>query len=460
MANLGGTSGAGRGQWGSRLGFILAASGSAIGLGNIWRFPYATGANGGGAFVLIYLVCTLVLGLAVMWAELAVGRATQKNPVGALRALAPRSPWVLLGYLGLLTGAAILSYYGVVAGWTLGYLYHGFRGNLSQGDPGEFFGAFVADWKQQVLYLTLFMGLTMAVVGGGVRQGIERISKVLMPLLLLMLVGLIVNALMQPQAMAGLRYYLMPDFSQVTTMTFVYALGQAFFSLSLGMGAMLTYGSYMSRKEDLAKAGIYVVLFDTAIALMAGLMIFPVLGGAPKGGGPGLVFVVLIQQFRSMPAGWLVGQIFFLLLAVAALTSTVSLLEVVVSYLVDELKLKRIVAVLLSGVGILLVGVPSALSLGAVPGFSELMTIGGKPAGFLDVMNYLFGNLSLTVGALLLCLFVVLRWKPANAVAEIVSSAPWFRSLAKPWIVCVAVLCPLAVFGLLAYMLVTGQGLG
>ena len=460
MANPGGTSGAGRGQWGSRLGFILAASGSAIGLGNIWRFPYATGANGGGAFVLIYLVCTLVLGLAVMWAELAVGRATQKNPVGALRALAPRSPWVLLGYLGLLTGAAILSYYGVVAGWTLGYLYHGFRGNLSQGDPGEFFGAFVADWKQQVLYLALFMGLTMAVVGGGVRQGIERISKVLMPLLLLMLLGLIVNALMQPQAMAGLRYYLMPDFSQVTTMTFVYALGQAFFSLSLGMGAMLTYGSYMSRKEDLAKAGIYVVLFDTAIALMAGLIIFPVLGGAPRGGGPGLVFVVLIQQFRSMPAGWLVGQIFFLLLAVAALTSTVSLLEVVVSYLVDELKLKRIVAVLLSGVGILLVGVPSALSLGAVPGFSELMTIGGKPAGFLDVMNYLFGNLSLTVGALLLCLFVVLRWKPANAVAEIVSSAPWFRSLAKPWIVCVAVLCPLAVFGLLAYMLVTGQGLG
>ena len=460
MANLGGTSGAGRGQWGSRLGFILAASGSAIGLGNIWRFPYATGANGGGAFVLIYLVCTLVLGLAVMWAELAVGRATQKNPVGALRALAPRSPWVLLGYLGLLTGAAILSYYGVVAGWTLGYLYHGFRGNLSQGDPGEFFGAFVADWKQQVLYLALFMGLTMAVVGGGVRQGIERISKVLMPLLLLMLLGLIVNALMQPQAMAGLRYYLMPDFSQVTTMTFVYALGQAFFSLSLGMGAMLTYGSYMSRKEDLAKAGIYVVLFDTAIALMAGLIIFPVLGGAPRGGGPGLVFVVLIQQFRSMPAGWLVGQIFFLLLAVAALTSTVSLLEVVVSYLVDELKLKRIVAVLLSGVGILLVGVPSALSLGAVPGFSELMTIGGKPAGFLDVMNYLFGNLSLTVGALLLCLFVVLRWKPANAVTEIVSSAPWFRSLAKPWIVCVAVLCPLAVFGLLAYMLVTGQGLG
>ena len=367
---------------------------------------------------------------------------------------------MLLGYLGLLTGAAILSYYGVVAGWTLGYLYHGFRGNLSQGDPGEFFGAFVADWKQQVLYLALFMGLTMAVVGGGVRQGIERISKVLMPLLLLMLLGLIVNALMQPQAMAGLRYYLMPDFSQVTTMTFVYALGQAFFSLSLGMGAMLTYGSYMSRKEDLAKAGIYVVLFDTAIALMAGLIIFPVLGGAPRGGGPGLVFVVLIQQFRSMPAGWLVGQIFFLLLAVAALTSTVSLLEVVVSYLVDELKLKRIVAVLLSGVGILLVGVPSALSLGAVPGFSELMTIGGKPAGFLDVMNYLFGNLSLTVGALLLCLFVVLRWKPANAVAEIVSSAPWFRSLAKPWIVCVAVLCPLAVFGLLAYMLVTGQGLG
>ena len=460
MANLGSTSGKGRGQWGSRLGFILAASGSAIGLGNIWRFPYTTGANGGGAFVFVYLVCTLVLGLAVMWAELAVGRATQKNPVGAFKALAPGSPWVLVGYLGLLTGAAILSYYGVVAGWTLGYLYHGLRGHLSEGDPSKFFGAFVADWKQQLLYLGLFMGLTMAVVGGGIRQGIERISKVLMPLLLLMLAGLIVNALMQPQAMQGLRYYLLPDFSQISTMTFVYALGQAFFSLSLGMGAMLTYGSYMRRKEDLAKAGIYVVIFDTAIALMAGLMIFPVLGGAPKGGGPGLVFVVLIQQFRSMPAGSVVGLVFFLLLAVAALTSTVSLLEVVVSYLVDERKLSRPVAVGLSGLGILALGVPSALSLGALPSLSSMVTIGGKPAGFLDLMNYVFGNLSLTLGALLLCVFVVLRWKPANAVAEIVSSAPWFRSLAKPWLVCVAVLCPLAVLGLLAYMLFTGQGLG
>ncbi len=466
----------GRGQWGSRIGFIMAAAGSAIGLGNIWRFPYTTGQNGGGAFVLLYLLCTVFIGLAVMWAELAIGRAAQRNPVGAFKALAPGSAWKLVGYLGIITGIGILSYYGVVAGWTVGYLIYSASGSLDTviptihlTDPAvhmesahadNFFGAFVANSKLQILFLVVFMGLTMVVVLGGVRKGIERLTKILMPLLLVMLVGLIINGMLQPKAMAGLRFYLWPDFDKVTGMTFVYALGQAFFSLSLGMGAMLTYGSYMRKSDNLATSGIYVVIFDTVIALMAGFMIFPILGGAPTSAGPGLVFVVLTKQFQAMPAGNIVAIIFFSLLAIAALTSTVSLLEVVTSFLVDDLKMKRRGAVLLSGTGIALLGIPSALSLGGVKWLSNLYTLDGKGQGFLDLMNFIFGNVLLAVGALGICLFVVLRWKPKNAIEEIAKGAPWFRKLRTVWVVALAVLCPLAVLGLLAYMAITGKALG
>jgi len=449
-----------RGQWGSRLGFVLAAAGSAVGLGNIWRFPYITGENGGGAFVLIYVACTALLGLAVMWTELAIGRATQRSPVSAFKALAPGSAWKLVGYLGIVTGAGILSYYGVVAGWTVGYLVHGITGELASGDPGELFGGFVGNWQLQVTFLAVFMGITMAVVIGGVRAGIERITRILMPALLLMLVGLIANGLMQPGAAAGLAFFLRPDFSQVTGMTFVHALGQAFFSLSLGMGAMLTYGSYLPRKESVATCGAWVVVCDMAIALMAGLMIFPMLGGKPETGGPGLVFVVLTQQFQAMPGGQIVAVLFFALLAVAALTSTVSLLEVVTSSLVDEWRLRRGAAAAGAALVITILGVPSALSLGSVGWLSEIGTIGGEPAGFLDLMNFVFGNLALAVGALLLCLFVALRWTAAAAVAEISDGAPWFRRLERPFKVAILALCPLAVIALLLYLVLTGRSLG
>lgn len=450
----------GRGEWGSRLGFILAAAGSAIGLGNIWRFPYITGENGGGAFVLLYVACTIFIGLAVMWAELAVGRATQRSPVSAFGVLAPGSLWKLVGYLGIVTGAGILSYYGVVAGWTVGYMVYAALGDLSAGDPGKLFAGFVVNWKLQVLYLVVFMGLTMVVVLGGVRAGIERLTKILMPVLFVMLLGLIVNAMFQPKAAAGLEFYLYPDFTHVTGMTFVLALGQAFFSLSLGMGAMLTYGSYLSKKESLAGAGVYVVIFDTAIALMAGLMIFPILGGKPAAGGPGLVFVVLTKQFQSMPGGTAIAIVFFALLAVAALTSTVSLLEVVTSSLVDEWKVRRKPAAVISTLGITLLGVPSALSLGANEWLSNIYRLEGKPQGFLDLMNFVFGNIALAVGGLLLCAFVVFRWGTQAAIDEVAEGAPWFRRLGLPFRISIAVLCPAAVIGLLVYMVVTGKSLG
>ncbi|MDY0002765.1 MAG: sodium-dependent transporter [Polyangia bacterium] len=449
-----------RGQWGSRLGFILAAAGSAVGLGNIWRFPYVTGENGGGAFVLIYIACTVVFGLAVMWAELAVGRATQQSPVSAFGALAPGSLWKLVGYLGVVTGAGILSFYGVVAGWTVGYLLYAVGGDLSTGDPGALFGRFVERWELQVTYLVVFMGLTLLVILGGVRSGIERLTKILMPALVVLLLGLIVNGLFQPKAADGLSFYLMPDFSKVTGMTFMYALGQAFFSLSLGMGAMLTYGSYLKKDDGIAAAGAYVVLFDTAIALLAGLMIFPMLGGKPAAGGPGLVFVVLTKQFQTMPAGQWIAILFFALLAVAALTSTVSLLEVVTSSMVDEWKFRRRPAALLATLGITLLGVPSALSLGGVPWLTRIYTVGGKPQGFLDLMNFIFGNIALAVGALLLCLFVTLRWGIGPAVSELCQGGAWFGRVALPFRIAVTWLCPAAVIGLLLYMVITGQSLG
>jgi len=450
--------GSSRGEWSGRLGFILAAAGSAIGLGNIWRFPYITGQNGGGAFVLIYLIFVFAIGLPVMLSECAVGRSTGRNPVGAFKALAPGSAWSIVGFIGIATGVAILSYYTVVAGWTLGYIGFALRGDLlgQSITAGDLFGNFVADGKQQVLYLTGFMVLTVVVVLGGVKGGIERMTKFLMPLLLLLLVTLIIRSLTLDGAARGLEFYLVPRFEDVTGKTIIFAMGQAFFSLSLGMGAMITYGSYLPKKENLAQCGLSVVIFDTVIALMAGLMIFPALGGAPEKGGPGLVFIALVDIFRTMPAGGLVAVIFFLLLAIAALTSTVSLLEVAVSYLIDEKGMKRRSAVILVAVVCIALGIPAALSLGAVPGLSSIV----KGMGFLDIMDFTFGNMSLTVGAFLLCIFVGYKWGIKNASAEISLHCSVFPKLQKYWAFSVRVLAPLAIGLLIAYVVITGKTVG
>ncbi len=277
------TPGAERGQWGSRVGFILAAAGSAVGLGNIWRFPYITGQSGGAAFVVVYLLCVVLICLPYLFAELVLGRHTQKNPLGAIRAIRPGSSWVLVGGLCVLTGVFILSYYSVIAGWTFGYIFK----NLLFAHLD--FGHFIASPWIVIPLFALFLGLTMLVVFGGVEEGIERWSKVLMPLLILLMIVLIVRSVTLPGAEKGLSFYLKPDFSKVTGEVVVAALGQAFFSLSLGMGAMITYGSYLSRHEDVVVAGSYVALFDTLIALMAGFMIFPAVfcHGTRSGQWPG-----------------------------------------------------------------------------------------------------------------------------------------------------------------------------
>jgi NSS family neurotransmitter:Na+ symporter len=429
-----------RGQWSSQLGFVLAAAGSAIGLGNIWRFPYSAGENGGGAFVLVYLVCVVAIGLPVMLLEISLGRATNKNPVGAIRAVRDRGPWQALGFLALVTGVCILSFYSVVAGQVLTCAVD-YAQRIVTGTPMlDHFGAGAA-----LTSFAAFLVLTILVVIGGVQRGIERWAKILMPMLLLMMLGIIVRGLLLPGAGEGLRWLLMPDFGKIDLKVVLDAMAQAFFSLSLGMGAMLTYGSYLSRRQNVLQCGAWVVFFDTLIAILAGLMIFPALFalGQQPDAGPALIFNVLPAVFAAMPGGVAVGAVFFVLLSVAALTSTVSLLEVVSAYFIDERGWSRTRTVWVAGAITLVVGLPSALAwVGVTP--AATVRILGKD-GFFSFMDFVWVNLSLPLGALLLCLFGTYVWKLDNAVAEISSSAPGFGPLAGPWRFFVRWVCPLVI---------------
>ncbi len=429
-----------RGQWSSQLGFILAAAGSAIGLGNIWRFPYSAGANGGGAFVLVYLVCVLALGLPVMLLEISLGRFTQRNPVGAIRRLRPRGGWKLLGYLAIVTGIAILSFYAVIAGEVLAM----FVEYSEEALTGHQFMRGFGPWTS-MLFFVLFTVLTVLVVAGGVQRGIERWAKILMPLLLVMMLGIIVRGLFLPGAMEGVRWLVMPDFSKITLKVVLEAMAQAFFSLSLGMGAMLTYGSYLSRRDDVLRCGVWVVISDTVIAVLAGFMIFPALFalGQRPDAGPTLIFQILPKVFGSMPGGTVVGAVFFLLLAVAALTSTVSLLEVVSAYFIDERGWPRTRTVWAAGGATMVLGIPSALAWVGVEPLASARLLGQQ--GFFSLMDFLWVNLSLPLGALFLCLFGTFVWGLQNASAEITSSSPGFARLAPIWRVFVGVVCPVFV---------------
>ena len=448
-----------RDNWGSRIAFILAASGSAIGLGNIWRFPTVAAQNGGGAFVQIYLVFVILLGFIVMIGEISLGRHTQRNPVGVFRQLAPRSVWVAVGYLGVAAGWGILSYYSVVAGWTMSYVFTTAGGTFSSGISAEkideiFLGT-IASPTRAIFWHLLFIMLTMAVVMGGVKQGIERWSKILMPLLFILLLLLVVRSLTLENAHIGLKKYLSADWSKVSGSTLISAMGQAFFSLSLGMGTMITYGSYMHRRENIVRSAGWVCFFDTLIAVMAGLAIFPALytmeGLEPEAGAK-LIFIVLPGLFSQIPFGTLFGTGFFLLLSVAALTSSISLLEVPVAYLVDERKWPRKRATFFCGSIGFVLGIFSALSLGSVTGLSHIMDIGPRSLGFLDMMDLLFGQFSLTLGALLIALFIGWKWGTRALVDEFSSSKS--RSRISGLIAFqIRYVCPVVLIALLLYLI-------
>ncbi len=435
----------GRGEWSSQLGFVLAAAGSAVGLGNIWRFPYVAGASGGGAFVLIYLVCVVFIALPVMLLEISLGRSTQRNPVGAFLAIRPGTRWRYLGYLALLTGLGILSYYAVIAGKVVAYCVSYAQTLIGGGAPIP-----SQSPLGTVAFFALFLVLTLTVVVGGVQRGIERWAKILMPLLLVTMCAVILRGLLLPGAIEGVRWFLMPDFAKVDGHVILSAMAQAFFSLSLGMGAMLTYGSYLSKRQDILHCGTWVVVFDTMIAIFAGLMIFPAvfaLGHDPAA-GPELIFQVLPRVFAEMAGGTLVALVFFFLLSVAALTSTVSLLEVVTAYFVDELEWPRSRAVWTVSGATLAVGVPSAMDMAGIEFFTSLHLIG--VTGFFNLMDFVWGNLSLAFGSLMLCLFGIFVWGLGQAAAEIESTSVAFRGLSRLWIFFVRWVCPISIALILA----------
>ncbi len=399
-----------REHWGSKIGFIFAAIGSSIGLGNIWKFPYLAGANGGGAFVLVYLICVLVVGLPIMIAEIVIGRHTEKDPVGAFKIIGAGSRWEFVGYLGVLSGFCIMTFYSVVGGWTIGYIVKSASGTISSirdmSTAEAVFENFVSSPAEAIGYHFLFISATMFIVIRGIKNGIEKWNKVLLPLLFVILLVLIGKGLSMDGALDGLSFYLNPDFSKIEFKTVIEAMGQCFFSLSLGMGAMITYGSYLSRNEKVLGSSLQIVAFDTLAALLAGLAIFPALfavGMTPEK-GPGLTFNILPVVFSKMSYGAVFATLFFILLFIAALTSAISLVEVVVAYVTDEKGWSRRKAVLVFGTAIFVLGIPAALSFGVLADFRPFF--GNTYFDFMDKLTTFY---MLPVGGMFIAL--CLGWK-------------------------------------------------
>lgn len=402
-----------RENWTSRLGFILAASGSAIGLGNIWRFPFVTGTNGGAIFILIYLAAILFIGYPILVSEMSLGRFTEKNPIGAFKKIAPESSWPLVGALGVLSGFVILSYYSVVAGWGMSYIFKSLSFSAESNFPA-IFSSHISSLAEPILWHGIFMFLTITVIGAGVVNGIQKIVKILMPILFAIIFLLIIRSVTLEGASAGLSFYLKPDFSAISFKTFTDAISQAFFTLSLGMGAIITYGSYLSEKESINESAAYVLIFDTAVALLAGFAIFPAVFafGLDPASGPGLTFITLPAVFTQMPFGAFFSLIFFALLTIAALTSSISMLEVVVAFLVDEYEWNRKKASYLMGFLIFLVGIPPLLGYSSFSNFSFL------GMDVLDTYDWFSNSIFLPTGGILTSIFVGHIWGSKNAVAE------------------------------------------
>ena len=433
-----------RGLWSSKLGFILAASGSAVGLGNIWGFPTQVASHGGAAFLLVYLVCVVVVGFPAMIAEITIGRRTNRNPVGAFKALSDNQfKYSLIGILGVICASMILAFYTVVAGWTVSYVF---------AELFHFLG--LAHWEHYVantqhgfinaLFSIIFMGATVLIIVGGVTDGIERATKFMMPLLFMILLGLIGYVLFQPSAGIGLKKYLIPDFSKINVSLIFSAMGQAFFSLSLGVGGMITYGSYLSKNENIPEATAYVVLINTVIAFLAGLLILPAMYIAQAQGvtifGPNgqllarisLIFKVLPQLFHQLGGvtGFILGIVFFFLLSIAALTSTISLLEVPVSYAIDEHHLPRKKAAILVGMGILVISLIISFDISLIGLFVKI-----------------FNNIGLPLGGFLICMFLGYYWETQNAITEMEAGYPGIRQsvFSKVWPFFIKVITPLAI---------------
>lgn len=434
--------GNGREQWGTRWGFILATVGSAVGLGNVWRFPTVVAENGGGTFLIIYLVVVLLIGIPIMIAEITLGRAGKQNVIGTIKSLSPRRGWWVIGILPIAASFIILSFYFVVAGWTLLYILGSVSGITSGLETKELTQLFAGITGNPVLPLiaqAVFITITVTIVILGIKKGIERWGKILVPGIILLLLILLIRTSFLEGFWSGVAWFLRPELDALTFSTALEAVGQVFFSFSLGMGAILTYGSYLPRKSNIPANALYISFADLGVAILTGLIIIPALfvfGVSPET-GPGLIFITLPALFNTIPLGMLWSTIFFLLLTFAALTSTISLLEVIVAYLVEETGLSRFFAALLSGLGIFIVAVPAALSQGVL---ADILIWG---LDIFDFLDFTASNIMLPLAGLFLVIFVGWVWKSKNAVKVIREGA--FFSLAPAWSLLIRFVVPVAI---------------
>jgi len=406
------------GTWSSRWTFILAATGSAVGLGNIWKFPYMAGDNGGGAFVLVYLACICIIGLPIMLGEIMIGRRGRSSPANSMKSLAAEanttSAWTLLGATGALAGLLILSFYSVAAGWAMSYIFNGFQ-NITAESSSSSFNNLLSSPSSLIFWHSLFITITVFIVARGILKGLEKWINTLMPMLFLIILLLCIYAMQTGAFLEGLRYLFMPDFSKINPQVMLEALGQAFFTLSLGMGAIMAYGAYMPANQDIGKTAVSVAALDTGVALLAGIAIFPIVfaNGLAPSEGPGLVFVTLPIAFSAMPFGILFGTLFFVLLSIAALSSSISLIEPGVAWLIESLKIKRITATVLLGFTAWFIGLFSALSFNLLSEF----TILGK--NFFDATDFLTNQIMLPLGGIFIAIFVGWIMKKEDVLDEL-----------------------------------------
>lgn len=419
-----------RDQFGSRWGFILAAAGSAVGLGNLWRFPKEVGSNGGGAFVILYLFFIILLGGSMVLAEFVIGRRGKGSAVECYSKVNKNFKWV--GYLGMIAVIVLLAFYAIIGGWTISYTFKAVTGglsNLSSDELGGLFGGLVSNVPQLLLNQVLFLGATAYIVAKGIAGGIEKYCKVLMPLLFVLLVIMAIRSVTLPGAMAGVIWYLKPDFSAINSSVIVGALGQAFFSLSLGTGGMVTYASYLNKKENLGSTALSVTIADTSVALLAGFIIIPAVFAfnLEVGAGPGLVFITLPQVFANMPFGSLFAVVFFFLLFVAALTSSIGMLEVGVAFLEERMSMSRQKLTWLATGIVFVLGIPPLLSFGP---WSHI-TFAGR--NFLDMYDYFVSNLSIPLVGLLTAVLLGFVWKKEDVMDEATSEGAYQSAIYSIW---------------------------
>lgn len=407
-----------RSSFTGKIGFVLAAAGSAVGLGNIWRFPYLAAKYGGGIFLLVYILLSVTFGFSLMIAEIAIGRKTGLSAIGAFKQLDKRFSFV--GYLAAVVPIIILPYYSVIGGWVTKYLFGFITGESGAMSNDAYFGGFISGTFESIFWFAVFLGATAIIVLAGVEKGIEKVSKIMMPILIILILFISIYTIAtMAGAIDGVIYYIKPDFSHFSIMTVVAAMGQLFYSMSLAMGIMITFGSYMKKEVSIENSTHQVELFDTGIAFLAGLMIIPAVfafsGGdeAALGKGPSLMFVTLPKVFHEMPGGFLVGAVFFLMVLFAALTSSISLMETIVSIFQDKLKLTRNKACYL------VIGISVILGLLSCLGYSAWDTVKIIGLQFLDFFDFISNSIIMPIVALATCIFVGYLLKPKAIIEEV-----------------------------------------